>query len=42
MIGQKSIVLPKDGLDVKRKRIKIVIKDIIYFESKIVKYARRE
>ena len=41
-IGQASIQLQKDGLNIKRKRIKTVIKDIVYFASKIVSHARQE
>lgn len=42
MIGQASIELQRDGLNIKRKRIRTVIKDIIYFASKIVNHARQE
>ena len=42
MIGQASIKLQADGLDIKRKRISSVIKDIVYLASKIVKHARME
>lgn len=42
MIGQASIVFQRDGLNIKRKRIRTVIKDIIYFASKIVTHARQK
>lgn len=42
MIGQASIELQRDGLNIKRKRIRTVIKDIVYFASKIVNHARQE
>lgn len=42
MIGQSSITLQRDGLNIKRKRIRTVIKDIIYFASKIVTHARQK
>ena len=42
MIGQANVELHKDGLNIQRKRIRTVIKDIVYFASRIVKHARKE